>query len=145
MTIPSQRRYVQYYAFLRRNQLSYTPTTYLLMGIIFEGIPHFGRLSLLPVSSSGGDGRCCEFLSEFIGVYSNYKLNVKYFRVKMYIKLGIRQINYCTIIHLPMQCLVLLFTCIRLKYTVQMSTQCSEARMTMQIFTCYNQFQLLET
>ena len=39
VTIPSQRRYVQYYGHLIRNNLLYTPKTMLLKAMRFEGIP----------------------------------------------------------------------------------------------------------
>ena len=41
MTIPSQRRYVQYYGHLLRNNLSYSPKTVLLNAVRMEGIPNF--------------------------------------------------------------------------------------------------------
>ena len=43
VTIPSQRRYVQYYGHLIRNQLNYSPRTVLLKGIRLEGVPQFGQ------------------------------------------------------------------------------------------------------
>ena len=51
MTIPSQRRYVQYYGHLVRNSLDYMPKTMLLKAIRFEGVPDLkaGGLSELPV------------------------------------------------------------------------------------------------
>jgi len=39
VTLPSQRRYVQYYGHLLRFQLTYSPKTVLLSSIIFSGIP----------------------------------------------------------------------------------------------------------
>ncbi|XP_064389054.1 phosphatidylinositol 3,4,5-trisphosphate 3-phosphatase and dual-specificity protein phosphatase PTEN-like [Halichondria panicea] len=39
VTIPSQRRYVQYYGHLVRNSLDYMPKTMLLKAIRFEGVP----------------------------------------------------------------------------------------------------------
>ena len=41
VTIPSQRRYVQYYGHLMRNSLDYSPKTVLLKAIRLEGIPNF--------------------------------------------------------------------------------------------------------
>ena len=49
VTIPSQRRYVQYYGHLIRNTLEYTPKTVLLKGMRMEGIPSFTN------------GTCCKF------------------------------------------------------------------------------------
>ena len=49
MTIPSQRRYVQYYGHLIRNNLSYIPCTVLLRAIRLEGIPNFNS-----------SGSCCK-------------------------------------------------------------------------------------
>jgi len=40
VTIPSQRRYVQYYGHLLRNMLDYSPKTVLLKAIRLEGIPN---------------------------------------------------------------------------------------------------------
>ena len=40
VTIPSQRRYVQYYGHLIRNSLEYSPKTMLLKAMRFEGIPN---------------------------------------------------------------------------------------------------------
>ena len=41
VTIPSQRRYVQYYGHLMRNGLEYSPKTILLKAIRLEGVPNF--------------------------------------------------------------------------------------------------------
>ncbi|GIZ04125.1 hypothetical protein CEXT_13522 [Caerostris extrusa] len=41
VTIPSQRRYVDYYAELVRNNLIYTPVTLILRSIIMEPVPTF--------------------------------------------------------------------------------------------------------
>ena len=41
VTIPSQRRYVQYYGHLIRNSLVYSSKTVLLKAIRIEGIPNF--------------------------------------------------------------------------------------------------------
>lgn len=49
VTIPSQRRYVQYYGHLLRNKLEYSPKTLLLRGFKLDGIPNFSQ------------GTCCPF------------------------------------------------------------------------------------
>ena len=41
VTIPSQRRYVQYYSHALRNSLTYTPTMVLLRGIELNTVPNF--------------------------------------------------------------------------------------------------------
>ena len=51
VTIPSQRRYVQYYGHLIRNSLLYTPKAMLLNAMRFEGIPQFAG------------GTCCKLKS----------------------------------------------------------------------------------
>lgn len=48
VTIPSQRRYVQYYGHLIRNQLNYSPRTVLLKAIRLEGVPIFGPSGCSP-------------------------------------------------------------------------------------------------
>lgn len=48
VTIPGQRRYVQYYGHLIRNGLEYTPKTVLLKAIRFEGIPNWSRETCAP-------------------------------------------------------------------------------------------------
>jgi len=50
VTIPSQRRYVQYYGHLIRNGLDYSPKTVLLKAIRLEGVPNFTQ------------GTCCEYM-----------------------------------------------------------------------------------
>lgn len=40
MTIPSQRRYVQYYGHLLKNNLTYSPKTVLLKALKFIGVPN---------------------------------------------------------------------------------------------------------
>lgn len=49
VTIPSQRRYVYYYAHLLRHKLEYTPTTLLITGFVMEVIP------------SVNNGTCCKY------------------------------------------------------------------------------------
>ena len=39
VTTPSQRRYVYYYAHLRKHNLNYKPTVLLLTGFVMENIP----------------------------------------------------------------------------------------------------------
>eukprot|EP00731_Ephydatia_muelleri_P025536 Em0017g619a len=51
VTIPSQRRYVQYYGHLLRNRLEYSPKTMTLIGFKLEGIPNFFQ------------GTCCPFFT----------------------------------------------------------------------------------
>jgi phosphatidylinositol-3,4,5-trisphosphate 3-phosphatase/dual-specificity protein phosphatase PTEN len=48
VTIPSQRRYVQYYGHVIRNNLSYTPQTALLRAFRLEGIPQFTGGTCIP-------------------------------------------------------------------------------------------------
>ena len=55
VTIPSQRRYVQYYGHLIRNSLLYTPKALYLKGMRLEGIPRvssgtYSKLSLCAYS-----------------------------------------------------------------------------------------------
>jgi len=48
VTIPSQRRYVQYYGHLIRNSLEYSPKTMLLKAMRFEGIPNEANGTCIP-------------------------------------------------------------------------------------------------
>lgn len=48
VTIPSQRRWVQYYGFLLRNNLDYSPRTVLLKAIRLQGMPNFQSGTCVP-------------------------------------------------------------------------------------------------
>eukprot|EP00731_Ephydatia_muelleri_P025570 Em0017g653a len=68
VTIPSQRRYVQYYGHLLRNRLEYSPKTMLLRGFKLEGIPNFSQ------------GTCCPFF--IIRLYKTKIFTSKIFEIR---------------------------------------------------------------
>ena len=64
VTIPSQRRYVQYYGHLIRNSLLYTPKALYLKGMRLEGIPRvssgtYSKLNLCAYSMTTNSAINC--------------------------------------------------------------------------------------
>ena len=51
VTIPSQQRYVQYYGYLLKNNLTYSPKTILMTSINFIGIPNIQGGTCVPIFS----------------------------------------------------------------------------------------------
>eukprot|EP00731_Ephydatia_muelleri_P025572 Em0017g655a len=68
VTIPSQRRYVQYYGHLLRNRLEYSLKTMTLIGFKLEGIPNFFQ------------GTCCPFFT--ICLYKTMIFTSKVFEIR---------------------------------------------------------------
>ena len=73
VTIPSQRRYVEYYGYRKLHDLTVTPVKMLLHGFVFDGAPAYSSLPTYSVFFRVSLGKVQTYLSKYYEVDSRKK------------------------------------------------------------------------